>query len=86
MFFGKKKPSIKDAADLQLMDEIYRVRDRMASQRKLVGSFREVDEVTKAQLDLQAALFDFLHREARERQVPGRLVEQMAARYLEENQ
>ncbi|KRN23004.1 YaaL family protein [Lacticaseibacillus camelliae] len=86
MFFGKKKPSIKDAADRQLMEEIYRVRDRMASQRKLVGSFREVDEVTKAQLDLQAALFDFLHREARERRVSGQLVEQMAARYLEENQ
>lgn len=86
MIFGKRKPSIKDEADRALMEEIYQVRDRMASQRKLMASFREVDEVTKAQLDLQKALFDFLHREARERQVSGKLVAEMAALAIEQNQ
>ncbi|MFD1393464.1 YaaL family protein [Lacticaseibacillus jixianensis] len=86
MFFRKRKPSIKNEADRALMEEIYQVRDRMASQRKLMASFREVDEVTKAQLDLQKALFDFLHREARERHVAGEIVAEMAAISIEQNQ
>lgn len=86
MFFHKSKPSIKESADRNLMLEVYVVRDKMAAQRKLIASFREVDELTKAQLSVQAGLFDFLHREARIRQVSGALVAQIAAAHLEENQ
>ncbi|WP_125705247.1 YaaL family protein [Lacticaseibacillus daqingensis] len=86
MFF-KKRPNIKEEADRELMQTVGRVREHMASQRKLVATFREVDEATRSQISLQEGLFDFLHREARTRQVSGKLVAEMAAQQLQaENQ
>ncbi|WP_262315712.1 YaaL family protein [Lacticaseibacillus parakribbianus] len=84
MFF-KKRPNIKTEADRELMTTVYRVRDKMAAQRKLVATFREVDEATRAQVNLQEGLFDFLHRQARVREVSGALVAEMAAQQLQED-
>lgn len=81
MFF-RKKIDIKGAADRALMEAVHATRDRMSYQRKLIASFREVDEITEAQVELQEGLFDFLHREARERQISGDLVAEMAAKEL----
>lgn len=81
MFF-KKKPQLKTEADRELMTTVYRVRDQMTQERKLMATFREVDAVSKAQYNLQAGLFDFLYREARVRQVSGDLVAEMAAEQL----
>lgn len=81
--FWQKRPDLKLTADRELMTSVAQVRDRMAAQRKLVATFREVDEATRAQVELQEALFDFLHREARTRQVSGALVAEMAAQQLQ---
>lgn len=81
MFF-KKKPQLKTEADRELMTTVYRVRDQMTHERKLMATFREVDAVSRSQYALQAGLFDFLYREARVRQVSGDLVQEMAAEQL----
>ncbi|WP_179395902.1 YaaL family protein [Lacticaseibacillus absianus] len=81
--FGHKRPDVKQTADRELMISVGRVRDRMAAQRKLVATFREVDPATRAQVNLQEGLFDFLHREARTRKVSGQLVAEMAAQQLQ---
>ena len=60
--FGRKQVKVKEEKDEELMMLVYRVRDQMAAQRKLVATFREVDEQTKAQVALQTGLFDFLYR------------------------
>ncbi|EPD07209.1 hypothetical protein Lpp70_07430 [Lacticaseibacillus paracasei subsp. paracasei Lpp70] len=77
--FGRKQVKVKEEKDEELMMLVYRVRDQMAAQRKLVATFREVDEQTKAQVALQTGLFDFLYREARTRQIKGELVARVAA-------
>ena len=51
--FGRKQVKVKEEKDEELMMLVYRVRDQMAAQRKLVATFREVDEQTKAQVALQ---------------------------------
>ena len=62
--FGRKQIKVKEEKDEELMMLVYRVRDQMAAQRKLVATFREVDDQTKSQVALQAALFDFLDRKS----------------------
>ncbi|MFD1429018.1 MULTISPECIES: YaaL family protein [Lacticaseibacillus] len=81
MFF-KAKPAIKENADQALMDAVTDVRGRMAHQRNLLRTFREVDEQTRASLALQEALFDFLYREARVRKVSGAIIQKTAAEQL----
>ena len=82
--FGRKQVKVKEEKDEELMMLVYRVRDQMAAQRKLVATFREVDEQTKAQVALQTGLFDFLYREARPRQIKGELVARVAAEQIAE--
>ena len=79
--FGRKQVKVKEEKDEELM---MLVRDQMAAQRKLVATFREVDEQTKAQVALQTGLFDFLYREARTRQIKGELVARVAAEQIAE--
>ncbi|WP_390405091.1 YaaL family protein [Lacticaseibacillus jixiensis] len=83
MFFTKK-PQLKTEADRELMTTVYRVRDNMARERALLATFREVDALSRSQLQLQEGLFDFLYREARVRQVSGKLVQEMAAEQLQQ--
>ncbi|MEG6530307.1 YaaL family protein [Lacticaseibacillus paracasei] len=82
--FGRKQVKVKEEKDEELMMLVYRVRDQMAAQRKLVATFREVDEQTKAQVALQTGLFAFLYREARTRQIKGELVARVAAEQIAE--
>ena len=73
--FGRKRIKVKEEKDEEPMMLVYRVRDQMAAQRKLVATFREVDE---------AALFDFLYREARTRKIKGEVVAKVAAEQIAE--
>ena len=82
--FGRKQIKVKEEKDEELMMLVYRVRDQMAAQRKLVATFREVDDQTKSQVALQAALFDFLYRDARTRKIKGEIVAKVAAEQIAE--
>lgn len=84
MFF-KKRPPIKDDADRELMGTLYRVRDQMNHERALLATMREVDEHTRLNLATQSALFDFLYREARVRQVRNNVVAEKSAEVMQRN-
>ena len=49
--FGRKQIKVKEEKDEELMMLVYRVRDQMAAQRKLVATFREVDDQPKLRLN-----------------------------------
>ena len=61
--FGRKQIKVKEEKDEELMMLVYRVRDQMAAQRKLVATFREVDDQTKSQVALQLySIFSIVRR------------------------
>ncbi|WP_155287119.1 DUF2508 family protein [Lacticaseibacillus zhaodongensis] len=68
--FGRKKETVKQETDGKLLELIYATRDQLAKERKLLNTATDVDtERQKASVALQEGLFDFLHRQARTRNV-----------------
>ncbi|VTU72690.1 hypothetical protein AMBR_EADFOONE_02823 [Lacticaseibacillus rhamnosus] len=68
-FFFQAEDGIRDPLWSRGLGDVY----KRQAQRKLVATFREVDDQTKSQVALQAALFDFLYREARTRKIKGKI-------------
>ena len=74
--FGRKKKTARQLADDELLTVIYAVRDDLAKERRLLNVAADADnERQKQRVALQEGLFDFLHRQARTRQVAPQQVE-----------
>lgn len=80
--FGRKKTISKEQVDAQLLNLIYTVRDGIARERSLASAnVGGTTEQQKASIARQEALFDFLHRAARTRQVSAKQVEELSVRF-----
>lgn len=74
--FGRKKKTARQLADDELLTVIYAVRDDLAKERRLLNVAADAEnERQKQRVALQEGLFDFLHRQARTRQVAPQQVE-----------
>lgn len=81
---GRKQKKEKEEKDEEQMMLVYRGCEEMAAQRKLVATAREVDDQTKRQVALQAALADCFYREARTRKKKGEIESKVAAEQIAE--
>lgn len=82
MWFRKPKVNARRKKDGELLELTYTVHDDLQAERKLlgIGTDRE-NERQKVRVALQEGLYDFLHRQARRRQIDPEQVAEYSVRH-----